>query len=137
VIAETQSIEKKNTLRWGGAELLEVPAVPFKNPLNYVHVAERLATQIKEEAAQTKSGLNVLYADQWSNPANRRAHAETTGPEVREKHSEKELSLQSPIFTLSNSFSRTLLLISSKCTIWIFFAFFVAFLLFLFLLPPP
>lgn len=60
VIADTQSIEKKNTLRWGGAHLLEVPAVPFKNPLNYVHVAQRMAEQIRKEGK-----TRVLYADQW------------------------------------------------------------------------
>ena len=61
VIADTQSIEKKNTLRWGGATLLEVPAVPFKNPNNYVHVAQRMAEQLKKEGK-----TRVLYADQWS-----------------------------------------------------------------------
>lgn len=60
VIADTQSIEKKNTLRYGGAHLLEVPAVPFKNPLNYVHVAARMAEQLKKEGK-----ARVLYADQW------------------------------------------------------------------------
>jgi len=77
VIADTQSIEKKNTLRFGGATLLEVPAVPFKNPNNYVHVAQRMAEQLKKEGK-----TRVLYADQWGNLANRRAHIATTGPEI-------------------------------------------------------
>jgi len=80
VIADTQSSEKKNTLRWGGATLLEVPAVPYRNPLNYVHVAERMAAQIKAEGKK-----RVLYANQWDNLANRRAHIETTGPEIWEQ----------------------------------------------------
>ncbi len=74
-IAETQSKEKKDTLRWGGAELVEVPAVPYKNPNNYVHIADRLAAKLIAEAG----GKGVLYANQWDNLANRRAHIETTG----------------------------------------------------------
>ncbi len=80
-IAETQSKEKKDTLRWGGAELVEVPAVPFKNPNNYVHIADRLAKRLIAEAGQTGMA-GVLYANQWDNLANRRAHIETTGPEI-------------------------------------------------------
>jgi len=77
VIPETQSEEKKTMLRLCGAELKQVPAVPFKDPGNYVHVAERLA---KELAAKEKNG--VLYANQWDNLANRRAHYDGTGPEI-------------------------------------------------------
>jgi len=80
VIPETQSEEKKTMLRLCGAELKQVPAVPFKDPGNYVHVAERLA---KEVAATEKHG--VLYANQWDNLANRRAHFEGTGPEIWEQ----------------------------------------------------
>ena len=80
VIPETQSQEKKDMLRLCGAELKEVPAVPFKDPNNYVHVAERLA----EEMAKTESN-GVLYANQWDNTANRRAHLEGTGPEIWEQ----------------------------------------------------
>lgn len=77
IIPETQSQEKKDMLRLCGAELVEVPAVPFKNPNNYVHVAERTA---KELEATEPNG--VLYANQWDNTANRRAHIEGTGPEI-------------------------------------------------------
>lgn len=80
VIPETQSQEKKDMLRLCGAELKEVPAVPYKNPDNYVHVAERLAN----EMAKTESA-SVLYANQWDNTANRRAHFEGTGPEILEQ----------------------------------------------------
>ena len=77
VIPETQSREKKDFLRLVGAELIEVPAVPYKNPNNYVRVAERLAAQLAATEAE-----GVLYANQWDNTANRRAHYETTGPEI-------------------------------------------------------
>ena len=80
VIPETQSQEKKDTLRLIGAELREVPAVPYKNPDNYVHVSERLA---KELAAHQPSG--VLWANQWDNLANRNGHYTTTGPEIWEQ----------------------------------------------------
>ncbi len=80
VIPETQSQEKKDMLRLCGAELKEVPAVPYKDPGNYVHVAERLA----EEMSKTESN-GVLYANQWDNTANRRAHMEGTGPEIWEQ----------------------------------------------------
>ena len=84
VIPETQSEEKKVMLRLCGAELKQVPAVPFKDPNNYVHVAERLA---KELAATEKNG--VLYANQWDNIANRRAHYEGTAPEIWEQTDRK------------------------------------------------
>ena len=77
VIPETQSQEKKDMLRLCGVELKEVPAVPYKDPKNYVHVAERLA----QEMAKTETN-GVLYANQWDNTANRRAHLEGTGPEI-------------------------------------------------------
>lgn len=77
VIPETQSQEKKDMLRLCGVELKEVPAVPYKDPNNYVHVAERLA----QEMAKTET-KGVLYANQWDNTANRRAHLEGTGPEI-------------------------------------------------------
>jgi cysteine synthase A len=77
VIPETQSQEKKDLLRLCGAEVTEVPAVPFKDSNNYVHVAERLA----KELAQCEPN-GVLYANQWDNRANRQGHYETTGPEI-------------------------------------------------------
>ena len=77
VIPETQSQEKKDMLRLCGVELKEVPAVPYKDSNNYVHVAERLA----QEMAKTETN-GVLYANQWDNTANRRAHLEGTGPEI-------------------------------------------------------
>ncbi len=80
VIPETQSQEKKDMLRLCGAELKEVPAVPFKNPENYVHVAERLATEL----ARTEPH-GVLYANQWDNPSNREGHERSTGPEIWEQ----------------------------------------------------
>ena len=77
VIPETQSQEKKDMLRLCGAELREVPAVPYKDPGNYVHVAERLAKELAESEPN-----GVLYANQWDNLANRKAHFETTGAEI-------------------------------------------------------
>jgi cysteine synthase A len=77
VIPETQSQEKKDMLRLCGAELREVPAVAFKNPEHYVHVAARTA----EELAQSES-RGVLYANQWDNLSNRNAHEHSTGPEI-------------------------------------------------------
>jgi cysteine synthase len=77
VIPETQSEEKKATLRLGGATLYEVPAVPYKNPNNYVHVAERLAAQLMRTEPN-----GAIFAEQFDNPANRQGHYETTGPEI-------------------------------------------------------
>jgi cysteine synthase A len=77
VIPETQSQEKKDALRLCGATLREVPAVPFKDPNNYVKVAERLA---RELLALEPDG--VVYANQWDNLANREAHYRATGPEI-------------------------------------------------------
>jgi len=80
VIPETQSQEKKDMLRLCGAELREVPAVPYKNSNSYIHVAERLA----KELAETEP-CGVLYANQWDNLANRDSHYRTTGPEIWEQ----------------------------------------------------
>ncbi len=77
VIPDTQSQEKKAALRLFGAELVEVPAVPYKNPNNYVHVSERIARHL---AKSEKNG--AIWAQQFDNLANRRAHFETTGPEI-------------------------------------------------------
>ena len=80
VIPDTQSQEKKDFLRLIGAEVREVPAVPYKDPNNYVHVSERLA----EELAGTEPN-GVLWANQWDNVANRDGHRQTTGPEIWEQ----------------------------------------------------
>ena len=80
VIPDTQSREKKDFLRLIGAEVREVPAVPYKDPNNYVHVSERLA----EELAGTEPN-GVLWANQWDNVANRDGHRHTTGPEIWEQ----------------------------------------------------
>ena len=77
VIPETQSQEKKDFLRLCGAELREVPAVPYKNPDNYVHVAERLARSLTDQGDGS-----VLYANQWDNTSNREGHYRSTGPEI-------------------------------------------------------
>ena len=75
VIPETQSQEKKDALRLLGAELVEVPAVPYKNPNNYVHYSRRLA----EALAKTEPN-GAIWANQLDNVANRQAHIETTAP---------------------------------------------------------
>jgi cysteine synthase A len=77
VIPETQSQEKKDMLRLAGAELVQVPAVPYRNPNNYVKYSGRLA----ETLAQTEPN-GVIWANQFDNLANRQAHVETTGPEI-------------------------------------------------------
>jgi cysteine synthase A len=77
VIPETQSQEKKDTLRLCGAELVGVPAVGYANPNNYVKVSGRLAEQL---AKTEKNG--AIWANQFDNVANRQGHVETTGPEI-------------------------------------------------------
>jgi cysteine synthase A len=77
VIPDTQSQEKKDMLRLCGAELHEVPAAPYRDEGNYVHVSERLAKELN------KSDPNgAIWANQFDNIANRQAHIETTGPEI-------------------------------------------------------
>ncbi|WP_323782822.1 cysteine synthase A [Thalassovita sp.] len=77
VIPETQSQEKKDMIRLAGAQLVEVPAAPYKNPNNYVRYSERLANEL----AKTEPN-GVIWANQFDNIANRQAHIETTGPEI-------------------------------------------------------
>ena len=77
VIPETQSEEKKDALRLLGAELIEVPAVPYKNPNNYVKVSGRIAEQL---ARSEPNG--AIWANQFDNLVNRQAHIEGTGPEI-------------------------------------------------------
>ncbi|GAA6175248.1 cysteine synthase A [Sulfitobacter pacificus] len=80
VIPETQSEEKKDMLRLAGAELVQVPAAPYRNPNNFIRYSERLA---KALARTTNEG--VVWANQFDNVANRQAHIETTGPEIWEQ----------------------------------------------------
>jgi cysteine synthase A len=77
VIPDTQSQEKKDALRLAGATLLEVPAVPYRDPNNYVKLSGRLAEQL---ALTEPNG--AIWANQFDNVANRQAHIETTGPEI-------------------------------------------------------
>jgi cysteine synthase len=77
VIPETQSQEKKDALRLLGARLVEVPALPYKNPNQYVHYSRRLA----EALAKTEPN-GAIWANQWDNTANRQAHIETTAEEI-------------------------------------------------------
>ena len=77
VIPETQSQEKKDALRLLGAQLIEVPALPYKNPNQYVHYSRRLA----EALAKTEPN-GAIWANQWDNTANRQAHIETTAEEI-------------------------------------------------------
>ena len=80
VIPETQSQEKKDMLRLAGAQLVEVPAVPYKNPNNYVKYSGRLAAQLNQELDG-----GAIWANQFDNVANRQAHIDTTGPEIFEQ----------------------------------------------------
>ncbi|KQS74371.1 cysteine synthase A [Rhizobium sp. Leaf383] len=77
VIPETQSQEKKDALKLLGAELVEVPAVPYRNSNNYVKLSGRLAEQL----ARTEPN-GAIWANQFDNTANRAAHVETTAPEI-------------------------------------------------------
>src|SRR5450432_317353 len=80
VIPETQSREKKDMLRLCGAELVEVPQLPFANPNNYQHVGRRLADRLRKSEPN-----GVLFADQWNNLDNAKAHYDSTGPEIWEQ----------------------------------------------------
>jgi len=77
VIPETQSQEKKDMIRLAGADLVQVPARPYKNPNNYVHYSKRLAAEL---ARSEPNG--AVWANQFDNVANRQAHIEGTGPEI-------------------------------------------------------
>ncbi|MEM8756059.1 MAG: cysteine synthase A, partial [Pseudomonadota bacterium] len=80
VIPETQSQEKKDMIRLAGADLVQVPAKPYRNPNNFVRYSGRLA----EALAKTEPN-GAIWANQFDNVANRRAHVETTGPEIWEQ----------------------------------------------------
>jgi len=77
VIPETQTQEKKDALRQAGAELIEVAAVPYRDPDNYIKYSGRLAEELNE-----KEPNGAVWANQFDNVANRRGHYETTGPEI-------------------------------------------------------
>ena len=77
VIPDTQSEEKKDMLRLAGADLRQVPAVPYKDPNNYVHYSERLAKEIAETEPN-----GAIWANQFDNVANRDGHYKSTGPEI-------------------------------------------------------
>lgn len=77
VIPETQTQEKKDALRQAGAELIEVPAAPYKDPNNYVKYSGRLAEELN-----AKEDNGAIWANQFDNVANRQGHFETTGPEI-------------------------------------------------------
>ena len=77
VIPNSQSQEKKDTLRLYGAELMEVPPAPYREPGNYIRVSERVAQELT-----TREPHGVLWANQWDNLANREAHIQGTGPEI-------------------------------------------------------
>lgn len=77
VIPDTQSQEKKDALRLYGAEVIEVPAKPYKNPNNYIKISQRLAEKLNKELPE-----GAVWANQFDNVSNRRAHIETTGPEI-------------------------------------------------------
>jgi cysteine synthase A len=81
---DTQSDEKKRILKISGANLFEIPAVPFSNPNHYVHTAERAAIE-----AKNNQNHGVFYANQWDNLANREGHASSTGPEIWSQTNEK------------------------------------------------
>ncbi|MED5535221.1 MAG: cysteine synthase A [Pseudomonadota bacterium] len=80
LMPDSQTQEKKDALRLCGAELREVPAVPYRDPNNYVHVAERTAAELAKIEPH-----GVLYANQWDNTANREGHFASTGPEIWEQ----------------------------------------------------
>ncbi len=80
VIPETQSEEKKDMLRLAGAELVQVPAAPYRNPNNFVRYSERLARELNKTEPN-----GAIWANQFDNVANRQAHIETTGPEILEQ----------------------------------------------------
>src|SRR5215475_7050285 len=80
VMPDTQSHEKKDMLRLCGAELIEGPALPYANPNNYQHVGRRLADKLRKSEPN-----GVLFADQWNNLDNAKAHYDSTGPEIWEQ----------------------------------------------------
>src|SRR4030081_2291052 len=94
LIPQTQSQEKKDMLRLCGAELIEVPALPYSNPNNYQHVARRLAERLRKSEPN-----GVLFADQWNNLDNAKAHYDSTGPEIWQQTGGKNDGFISPVDT--------------------------------------
>src|ERR1700736_2048865 len=94
VMPETQSQEKKDMLRLCGADLRLVPAVPYANPMNYVRYSERLAQEIRQHEPK-----GAIWANQFDNLANRRAHYETTGPEIWEQTEGRADAFVAPVGT--------------------------------------
>lgn len=92
VIPNTQSQEKKDTLRQCGAEVIEVPAVPYKDPNNYVKWSGRLAEELNEKLPN-----GAVWANQFDNIANRQGHVETTGPEIWRQTGGKVSGLSVPL----------------------------------------
>jgi cysteine synthase A len=80
VIPNTQSVEKKDALRLLGVQLIEVPAVPYRDPNNYVKISGRIAERLAQSEA-----AGAVWANQFDNVANRQAHVEGTGPEIWEQ----------------------------------------------------
>lgn len=80
VMPRTQSQEKKDAIQILGARLIEVDALPYKNPNNYIHYSRRLAEEMNETEPN-----GVIWANQFDNVANRQAHIDTTGPEIYEQ----------------------------------------------------
>lgn len=80
VMPRTQSQEKKDAVKLLGAELIEVDAVPYANPGNYVHVSERLAKELAESEPN-----GAIWANQFDNTANRQSHIDSTAPEIWEQ----------------------------------------------------
>ncbi|MBL4623308.1 MAG: pyridoxal-phosphate dependent enzyme, partial [Immundisolibacteraceae bacterium] len=77
VMPDTQSQEKRDALRLNGADLRLVPAVPYKNPDNYIHYSQRLAEELNQSL-----DTGAFWANQFDNTANREVHIQTTGPEI-------------------------------------------------------
>ncbi|KAF4741609.1 hypothetical protein FOZ62_007416 [Perkinsus olseni] len=79
VIPDTQTEEKKAAIRQAGAKLIEVPAVPYRNPNNYVRVCSRMVENLRQQ------GHHVFFGQQFDNTANKKAHVFSTGPEIWEQ----------------------------------------------------
>ncbi len=108
VIPETQSKEKKDMIRLAGAELIEVPAVPYKNSNNYIKYSGRLAEKLAETLPS-----GAIWANQFDNVANRQAHIDTTGPEIWRQTKGVDIGLADPMGAALYSFYKDGVLSSS------------------------